>query len=73
MRHAGVGGTASAFELVGRHRLVRTQTAQVASKYRLGSLDLNATGCGGEHTLKSIAASYQIKAKLSANELRHTL
>jgi hypothetical protein len=38
MRHAGVGGTASAFERMGRHRLIRTQAAQAAPNVRLGSL-----------------------------------
>jgi hypothetical protein len=32
MRHAGVGGTPSAFEGVGQHRLVSAQAAQAASK-----------------------------------------
>jgi hypothetical protein len=35
MRHAGVGGTASAFERVGRHRLIR---AQAAARFQLESL-----------------------------------
>jgi hypothetical protein len=38
MCHAGVGGTASAFELVGRHRLIRAQAAQAKPNFRLGSL-----------------------------------
>jgi hypothetical protein len=33
-----VGGTASAFELVGRHRLIRAQAAQAKPNFRLGSL-----------------------------------
>jgi hypothetical protein len=38
MRHAGVGGTASAFERVGRHRLIRAQAAQAAARFQLESL-----------------------------------
>jgi len=38
MRHVGVGGTASAFERMGRHRLIRTQAAQAAQNFRLCSL-----------------------------------
>jgi hypothetical protein len=35
MRHVGVGGTASAFERMGRHRFIRTQAAQAAPNFRL--------------------------------------
>jgi hypothetical protein len=36
-----VGGTPSAFELVGQHRFVRAQAAQAASKIWLGSLHVS--------------------------------
>jgi hypothetical protein len=40
MRHVGVGGTTSAFELVGQHRFARAPTGHTASNIRLESLHL---------------------------------
>jgi hypothetical protein len=40
LRHAGVGGSASAFELLGQHCFVRAQPAQAASNIWLESLHL---------------------------------
>jgi hypothetical protein len=44
MRHAGVGGRPSAFELLGQHRYLRAQVAQAPSNIWLGSLYVSIAG-----------------------------
>lgn len=42
LRHAGVGGSASAFELLGQHCFVRAQAAQAAPNIWLESFHLGS-------------------------------
>src|SRR5262249_12252139 len=64
MRHAGVGGTPSAFEVVGQHRFVRRQAkvTQTASTFWLATLYVS--------TLRSLVEGSACSARRACRQSR---